>query len=89
MLHQMQFRPFLSGAGAAEVARGDEAGRAEHPDQLREFLDGDRPVPPRPPVQPPAWTAVISVRCQKVPAGPVKVPTWMRSSSQVGPRVTA
>jgi hypothetical protein len=25
---------------------------------------------------------VISVRCRNVPAGPAKVPTWMRSSSR-------
>jgi len=28
------------------------------------------------------WALVISVRCRKVPGGPVKVPTWMRSSSR-------
>src|SRR6516225_8963092 len=29
-----------------------------------------------------SWGLVISVRCRNVPAGPVKVPTWMRSSSR-------
>ena len=33
------------------------------------------------------WGFVSSVRCWKVPAGPVKVPTWMlvELAAQVGP----
>jgi hypothetical protein len=30
----------------------------------------------------PSWDFAISVRCLNVPAGPVKVPTWIRSSSR-------